>query len=94
MSMETQVAEILISVCLGFLGAPTRMMAQYLNGKPLPTDGFKVFAEGFISAMSGLVYYLITGWGVNDLRVIALGSLMAGYVGVDFITNSLGQKRG
>ena len=94
MSIEVVAVELFVSICLGFIGAPTRMFAQIVNEKPIDTSASTVFAKGFLSAMAGLVYYLVTGWGVNDLRIIALGALMAGYTGVDFVENTLGDKTG
>ena len=92
MSIEIMITEIAISIALGFIGAPTRMYAQHLNGKPV--NKADVYARGFISAIAGLVYYLVTGWAVNDIRIIALGALVAGYAGVDFVENALGDKTG
>ena len=88
--IPVDVIYIIVSIAMGFIGAPVRMYAQYLNGKLLDTDPFSVFARGFMSAIAGLVYYLITGWGINDVRIIALGALIAGYTGVDFVENALG----
>ena len=92
MSIEIVVVELVVSICLGFLGAPVRMFAQIINKKPIDTSASMVFAKGFISAVAGLIYYLVTGWGVSDLRIIALGALIAGYTGVDFVENTLGDK--
>ena len=92
--MDIVIVELVVSICLGFLGAPTRMFAQIINKKPIDTSSSMVFAKGFISAIAGLLYYLVTGWAVSDLRIIAFGALVAGYAGVDFVENTLGDKTG
>ena len=92
LALEGVVVEVLFAVVAGLLGAPARLFAQYLRDGSLPDSQLSLYARAFMSTLAGLLYYLITGYGVTDIRVVFLGSLIAGYAGVDFVENALQSK--
>lgn len=82
--------EILVAVCLGLLGAVTRIFTQYHRDGELPSDGLGLYTESFLGAMAGFISWLFVQ--PIGLRGIAIGALTAGFAGVDFVENMLAER--
>ena len=92
MSVPVEVIYPIVAVCMGLLGAVTRIFIQYNSYGELPTDGLSLYSKAFIGCVAGGLSWLILD-SVGTIKDLALLGIVAGYSGSDFVENVLSAKK-